>query len=79
MTTADVSGNLSWIPDQVSDVVDPVAERCRGWPAEQIQPVLAAAWRRGFRCDLDERVVSDAAAAIHEGRPWAYALRSHDW
>lgn len=77
--TADVSNSLDWISDQVSGVVDPVADRCRGWPAEQIQPVLAEAWRREFRCDLDKHAVSEAAAAIHEGRPWAYTLRTDGW
>lgn len=64
------------ISDQAGGVVEPVAERCRGWPAEQIEPVLAEAWRREFHCDLDEHAVSEAAAAIHEGRPWTYPLRT---
>jgi hypothetical protein len=66
--------HLEWICARIGVVVDPIAERHRGWPAETIRPVLARAWRREFGGPLGEPGLSDTAAAIRDGRSWVRAL-----
>jgi hypothetical protein len=84
MDTAHDSNNggrshLGWISDQISAVLDPLAEGHRGWPAETIAPILARAWRREFHAELGKAALSDTAAAIRDGRPWSHALWTDGW
>jgi hypothetical protein len=72
-------GGRGWIADQVGEVVAPIAERCLGWPTEQIRPMLATAWRREFDSTLGEPALTDTAAAIHEGRSWSQVLWTGGW
>lgn len=71
--------HLEWISDQISGVIDPLADRCQGWSTEQIRPALARAWRREFHCDLGEPALTDTAAALHDGRSWTSALWTDGW
>jgi hypothetical protein len=71
--------HLEQISDQISGLIDPLAARCRGWPAETVTPILAQAWHRQFRGELDEPGLSDTAAALRDGRPWTEALWTDGW
>lgn len=71
--------HLDWISDRVSGVLDPLAARCLGWPAETIRPLVAQAWRREFHGELGEPGLSDTAAALRDGRPWTEALWTDGW
>lgn len=77
--SAQRRSHLDQIFDQIGAVLDPLADRCRGWPAEQIRPILAETWRREFHGTLRDPGLSDAAAAISDGRPWAHALWTDGW
>lgn len=71
--------HLDQICEQIATVLDPLAVRCRGWPAEAIAPVLARSWQAAFGGELGEPGLSDAAAAISDGRPWTHALWTDGW
>ncbi|MDN5919074.1 MAG: hypothetical protein L0I76_28935 [Pseudonocardia sp.] len=71
--------HLEHVSAQISEVLDPLAMRCRGRPVEAIRPLVAQAWRREFRCELGEPALSDTAAAVHDGRPRSEALWSTGW
>jgi hypothetical protein len=71
--------HLSWISDQVSAVLDPLAVRCDGWPPPAIRLALAREWRRAFHAELGEPGLTDTAAAIHAGRPWSDVLWADGW
>lgn len=68
-----------YISAQLSDVLDPLAARCRGWPVEDIRPVIAQAWRREFGGKLSDAALSDSAVALRDGRPWCEALWTAGW
>lgn len=71
--------HLEQISDQISGVLDPVASRCLGWPAEKIRPVIARSWKGAFRSSLGEPGLTDTAEAISEGRPWSEGLWTDGW
>jgi hypothetical protein len=72
-------GNYGWFIGQVDRVVDPVAQRCAGWPDVMIRPILSRSWREAFGADLDERALAECAAAIHHERRWVPVLWSGGW
>lgn len=65
---------LATVDARVSEVVDPVASRCAGWPTQSLKPVLRRAWREAFHGELDDPGLTWCAEAIHERRPWRRAL-----
>ena len=68
------TSHLEHISAQISTALDPLAVRCRGRPADQIQPLIADAWRQAFGSRLSEVALSDTALALRDGRPWCEAL-----
>jgi hypothetical protein len=67
------------INEQIAAVLDPLAQHCQGWPVESISPIIRGAWRRAFHGEISETAASDAATAIHDGRPWSEALWTDGW
>ncbi len=68
------AGHLEHVAIQISTVLDPLAVSCRGRPADQIQPLVAQAWRQAFGGRLNEVALADTAVSLRDGRPWSEAL-----
>jgi hypothetical protein len=60
-------------------VLDPLAERCRGWPVEALTPMVRDTWRREFHSEISPAAAAETATAIHDGRPWSEALWIDGW
>jgi hypothetical protein len=78
VTTADrdrlgegTNGSLS---QQIGDVVNPIAQRCSGWPDAVIRPILRRSWHQAFDAEIDEQPLTACAAAIHYRQPWTPAF-----
>ena len=67
------------INDQVAAVLDPLAERCPGWPVDRLMPIVRGVWRHEFHSEISEAAAVDTATAIHDGRPWSEALWTDGW
>lgn len=61
--------HLEHVPEPVGEVLDPLAARCRRWPAEGIGAPIAPARHPVSQTDLDDAAPADTAAAPREGRP----------
>jgi SAM-dependent methyltransferase len=73
------SSRREWFLEQISGVLDPLAQRCEGLPAATIRPILARTWRQEFGRRLNEPTLSDVAAALAQGRPWTQTLWTDGW
>jgi hypothetical protein len=73
------SSRREWFLEQISGVLDPLAQRCEGLPAATIRPILARTWRQEFGGRLNEPTLSDLAAALAQGRPWTQTLWTDGW
>jgi hypothetical protein len=73
------SSRRAWFLEQISGVLDPLAQHCEGQPAATIRPILARTWRQEFGRRLNEPTLSDLAAALAQGRPWTQTLWTDGW
>lgn len=72
-------GWLALISADIGAVLDPLAARYAGWPVPAIRLALTRAWFEAFGAELGEPGLTDTAAAIRDGRPWAHGLWTDGW